>query len=56
MLCALDVADQERTGFRYHYSLFQAEYSRNLLFTSGRRMDRVFGALIPRPGPAGLPP
>ena len=49
MLCfALDVADQERTGFRYHYSLFQAEYSRNLLFTSGQRMDRVFGALIDR--------
>ena len=49
VLCfALDVADQERTGFRYHYSLFQAEYSRNLLFTSGQRMDRVFGALIDR--------
>ena len=49
MLCfALDLADQERTGFRYHYSLFQAEYSRNLLFTSGRRMDRVLGALIDR--------
>ena len=43
-----DIADQERTGFRYHYSLFQAEYSRNLLFTSGQRMDRVFGALIDR--------
>ena len=49
VLCfALDVADQERTGFGYHYSLFQAEYSRNLLFTSGRKMDRVFGALIDR--------
>ena len=49
VLCfALDVADQERTGFRYHYSLFRAEYSRNLLFTSGQRMDRVFGALIDR--------
>jgi len=49
VLCfALDLADQERTGFRYHYSLFQAEYSRNLLFTSGRKMDRVFSALIDR--------
>jgi hypothetical protein len=49
VLCfALDVADQERTGFRYHYSLFQAEYSRNLLFTSGQRMDRVFSTLIDR--------
>ena len=49
MLCfALDVADQERTGFRYNYSLFQAEYSRNLLFTSGQQMDRIFSALIDR--------
>ena len=49
VLCfALDIADQERTGFRYHYSLFQAEYSRNLLFTSGQRMDRVFSTLIDR--------
>ena len=49
VLCfALDLADQERTGFRYHYSLFQAEYSRNLLFTSGRKMDRVFSALVDR--------
>lgn len=49
MLCfAPDLADQERTGFRYHYSLFQAEYSRNLLFTSGQRMDRVLQPLIDR--------
>jgi hypothetical protein len=49
VLCfALDIADQERTGFRYHYSLFQAEYSRNLLFSSGRQMDRVFNGLIDR--------
>ena len=49
VLCfALEIADQERTGFRYHYSLFQAEYSRNLLFRSGQQMDRVFGALIDR--------
>ena len=49
VLCfALEIADQERTALRYNYSLFQAEYSRNLLFTSGRRMDRIFGALIDR--------
>jgi len=49
VLCfRLDLADQERTGFRYHYSVFQAEYSRNLLFTSGQKMDRVFSALIDR--------
>ena len=49
VLCfALDIADQERTGSRYHCSLFQAEYSRNLLFTGGQQMDRIFGALIDR--------
>jgi hypothetical protein len=49
VLCfAMDIPDQERTGFRYHYSLFQAEYSRNLLFASGQQMDRVFAALIDR--------
>lgn len=49
VLCfAMDIADQERTGFRYHYSLFQAEYSRNLLFRSGRQMDQLFDGLIDR--------
>lgn len=49
VLCfALEIADQERTGFRYHYSLFQAEYSRNLLFASGRRMEQIFSGLIDR--------
>lgn len=42
VLCfALDLADQERTGSRY-------DYSRNLLFTSGRQMDQVFSGLIDR--------
>lgn len=49
VLCfAMDIADQDRTRFRYQYSLFQAEYSRNLLFSSGRKMDQVFSALIDR--------
>jgi hypothetical protein len=49
VLCfALDLADQERTDFRYQYSFFQAEYSRNLLFTSGTEMDQVFSGLIDR--------
>lgn len=52
---ALDAADQERTGFGYHYSLFQAGYSRNLLFASGHQVGRVFGALIDRTrGPLDL--
>jgi hypothetical protein len=49
VLCfALDLADQERTDFRYQYSFFQAEYSRNLLFTSGAEMEQVFSGLIDR--------
>jgi len=38
-LCfGLDLADQERSGFRYSYSIYQVEYSRNLLFDSGAQM------------------
>ncbi|MFP3976006.1 MAG: hypothetical protein ACLFVK_07285 [Dehalococcoidia bacterium] len=48
-LCfALDLAEQERTGFRYSYSVYQAEYSRNLLFESGHIMDQVFESVIDR--------
>jgi hypothetical protein len=49
VLCfAMDMADLKRTGFRYNYSLFHAEYSRNLLFGDGRQMDQVFSGLIDR--------
>lgn len=48
-LCfALDLADQERTGFHYDYSVYQAEYSRNLLFTRGDAMDQVFQGIVDR--------
>jgi hypothetical protein len=48
-LCfALDSAEQQISGFRYAYSVYQAEYSRNLLFASGARMDRVFSAVVDR--------
>jgi hypothetical protein len=48
-LCfGLDLDDQARSGFRYGYSVFQLEYSRNLLFAYGRQMDRVFNALVDR--------
>ena len=48
-LCfGLDLADQQASGFRYAYSVFQAEYSRNLIFASGARMDRVFGTIADR--------
>jgi hypothetical protein len=44
----LDLADQERSRFAYSYSIYQVEYSRNLIFTSGARMDRVFDAIVDR--------
>jgi hypothetical protein len=48
-LClALDLEEQERSAFHYSYSVFQMEYSRNLLFRSGQQMDQVFQALIDR--------
>ncbi|MGH7574516.1 MAG: hypothetical protein ACREM1_05215 [Longimicrobiales bacterium] len=49
VLCFMvETADQERTNFRYSYSIYQAEYSRNLLFRSGAEMDQVFQRLIDR--------
>jgi len=48
-LCfALDLAEQERTGFRYDYSVYQGEYSRNLLFTQGSVMEQVFQGVVDR--------
>lgn len=48
-LCfALDMVEQEASGFHYNYSVYQVEFSRNLLFKSGRIMDQVFGSVIDR--------
>jgi hypothetical protein len=48
-LCfGLSLEEQQRSGFRYEYSVYQAEYSRNLLFRSGAQMDAVFGRLADR--------
>jgi hypothetical protein len=48
-LCfALDLDEQKRSAFSYNYSVFQMEYSRNLLFSSGSQMEQVFQALIDR--------
>jgi hypothetical protein len=44
----LDLDEQARSGFRYDYSVYQVEYSRNLLFASGAVMDRVFTAVVDR--------
>jgi len=48
-LCfALDTTEQRRSGFRYDYSSFQLEYSRNLQFHRGGQMEQVFQSLIDR--------
>src|SRR6185436_15115825 len=48
-LCfALNQEQQHRSGFRYAYSTYQLEYSRNLLFKSGRQLDEVYQGLIDR--------
>jgi len=48
-LCfALDVQEQERTGFRYSYSVYQVEYSRNLLFRHGSQLEDVFQRMVDR--------
>ena len=48
-LCyALSREQQQRSEFRYAYSCYQLEYSRNLLFKSGRQLDEVYQGLIDR--------
>jgi hypothetical protein len=42
----LDQQEQERTKFRYHYSIYQVEYSRNLLFKRGTRLDEIYQNII----------
>jgi len=48
-LCfALGIQEQERTGFHYAYSVYQVEYSRNLLFHQGGQLDQVFQRIVDR--------
>lgn len=48
-LCfALTTEAQDRSGFRYEYSCYQIEYSRNLLFHRGSDLDEVYQGLIDR--------
>ena len=48
LCCALDLEEQERSGFHYSYSVYQLEYSRNLLFRVGGQMERVMQEMIDR--------
>ena len=48
-LCfGLNLDEQELSGFRYDYSIYQVEYSRNLVFASGALMDRLFNTMVDR--------
>jgi hypothetical protein len=48
-LCfGLDLAEQGMSWFRYSYTVYQAEYSRNLLFRSGGQMEDLFDRIIDR--------
>ena len=48
-LCfALDSEQQTRSGFRYQYSFYQIEQSRNLLFRRGSTLDEVYEKLLDR--------
>jgi hypothetical protein len=48
-LCfGLNLAEQARSGFRYSYSIYQAEYSRNPLFASGGQMEDLFNRILDR--------
>lgn len=48
MCFALTNEEQQRSGFHYGYSVYQSEYSQNLLFHRGRDLDQIFNALIDR--------
>ncbi len=48
LIFGLDLQEQERSGFRYQYSSYQLEYSRNLRFHSGQKMWQVLQGLIDR--------
>lgn len=49
VLCyLLPVAQQRTLDMRYQWSVYQLEYSRNLLFSNGRIMEEVFQSVIDR--------
>ncbi len=45
---ALPAEEQDRSGFRYDYSIYQMEFSHNWLFKRPRQMEQIFDALIER--------
>lgn len=48
--CALDAKEREASEFHYQYSVYQLEYSRNLIFKRTAAMMQVMEALVDRNG------
>jgi hypothetical protein len=48
LIFALTTEEQNKSGFRYSFSVYQAEYSRNLLFRDGAQMEQLFQSLVDR--------
>lgn len=42
----IDYDEQEKTSLNYQYSIYQVEYSRNLLFKRGSELDQVYQNII----------
>ena len=48
-LCfGLTLEEQKQSGFRYQYSVYQVEYSRNLIFRCAGEMEQIVQGLIDR--------
>ena len=48
-LCfGLDLDEQQKSGFGYGLAVYQLEYSRNLIFADGHRMQQLFDAVVDR--------
>ena len=48
-LCfGLDLDEQHKSGFVYGFAVYQLEYSRNLIFADGHRMQQLFDAVVDR--------
>ena len=45
---ALDVSQIQKSGFEYSFSVHQLEYSRNLIFEKGPKMEQVFSGVVDR--------
>jgi hypothetical protein len=48
-LCfGLDLDEQRRSGFDYGFAVYQLEYSHNLIFANGHRMQQIFDTVVDR--------